>query len=112
MPFLSVKDTYSREVLCFHIGEKWFCCVNIQLFDRCCLKMKPDDAIRLREEYEGIRPAWYMNKKHWSDVYFRSDVPSSLLKELIKQSYGLVKQPLPEKEREKYDNNILGFKSI
>ena len=100
MPFTAVKDSYSRDVLCFYIGTKWFCYVNIQVFDRYCLKMNPEDAVALRQQYEGIKPAWHMNKKHWSDVYFRSDVPSSLIRDLVRQSYDLVKQSLPKKERE------------
>ncbi|MBQ7984591.1 MAG: MmcQ/YjbR family DNA-binding protein [Bacteroidales bacterium] len=104
MPFLNVKDAYSREVLCFYIGPKWFCYVNIQVFDRCCLKMKSEDAIRLREQYDGIRPAWHMNKKHWSDVYFCSDVNTELLKQLVRQSYDLVKQSVPQSKLMPYLN--------
>ena len=25
MPFLDVADQYSRDVLCFYVGSKWFC---------------------------------------------------------------------------------------
>ena len=57
MPFTTVKDPYSRDVLCFYIGSKWFCYVNIEVFDRCCLKSKPDIALELRARYNGIRPA-------------------------------------------------------
>ena len=37
MPFLNVADRYSRDVLCFYVGDKWFCFVNIEVFDFCCL---------------------------------------------------------------------------
>lgn len=33
MPFWDVSDKYSRDVLCFYIGSKWFCFVNIEIFD-------------------------------------------------------------------------------
>lgn len=100
MPFLTVKDAYSRNVLCFYIGSKWFCYVNIEVFDRCCLKSTPEDADELRERYEGIRPAWHMNKRMWNDVYFNSDVPDKKIKELVKTSYRLVWNALSKKERE------------
>lgn len=90
MPFPTVKDEYSRNVLCFYIGSKWFCYVNIETFDRCCLKSTPEDAEELRERYEGIRPAWHMNKRMWNDVYFNSDVPDIKIKQLVKTSYQLV----------------------
>ncbi len=100
MPFTTLKDAYSSEVLCFYIGSKWFCYVNISVFDKCCIKMIPEDAIQLRERYEGITPAWHMNKKHWSDVSFHSDIPTQMIKDLVKQSYDLVKQSLPKKEKD------------
>ncbi len=61
MPFTTLKDPYSRDVLCFYVGSKWFCYVNIEVFDRCCLKSEPDTAEELRTRYNGIRPAWHMN---------------------------------------------------
>ena len=37
MPFVNVADRYSRDVLCFYVGDKWFCFVNVEVFDFCCL---------------------------------------------------------------------------
>ena len=99
MPFPKVLDKYSRNVLCFYIGSKWFCYVNIEVFDRCCLKSTSEDAEMLREKYEGIRPAWHMNKRMWNDVYFNSDVPDGIIKELVKKSYDIVFQSLSMKEK-------------
>lgn len=100
MPFPNVNDKYSRDVLCFYIGSKWFCYVNIEVFDRCCLKSTPEDAENLRIQYEGITPAWHMNKRFWNDVYFNKDVPDSKIEELVGRSYELVYQSLTKKEKE------------
>ena len=35
MPFPNVPDKYSRDVLCFYVADKWFCFVNIEIFDFC-----------------------------------------------------------------------------
>lgn len=99
MPFTGLRDSYSRDVLCFYIGSKWFCFVNIEIFDRCCLKSTPEEAEELRLQYEGIRPAWHMNKRMWNDVYFNQNVPDSRIKELVRQSYNLVYKPLTKKEK-------------
>ena len=37
MPFVNVADRYSRDVLCFYVGDKWFCfvlsfCFRLLLF--------------------------------------------------------------------------------
>ncbi|MBR1882283.1 MAG: MmcQ/YjbR family DNA-binding protein [Muribaculaceae bacterium] len=100
MPFLSVKDPYSREVLCFYVGSKWFCYVNIEVFDRCCVRSTPDEALELRARYDGVRPAWHMNKKFWNDVYFQSDVPDDVICQLVKRSHDLIVSKLTRKERE------------
>ena len=39
MPFPNVADKYSRDVICFYVADKWFCFVNIELFDFCCIRM-------------------------------------------------------------------------
>lgn len=44
-------------------------------------------------------PGWHMNKKYWISVYFNQDVPDNKIKELIKQSYDIVYQSLPKKEK-------------
>ena len=100
MPFTALNDAYSRDVLCFYVGSKWFCYVNIVLFDRCCVKSTPEEAAELRARYEGVRPACHMNKRMWSDVYFGSDVSDALVCRLVENSYRLVRDSLPAKERE------------
>ena len=75
MPFPNVADRYSRDVLCFYVGDKWFCFVNIEVFDFCCIKCRPEESTELRARYEGVKPGWHMNKKYWNSVYFNQDVP-------------------------------------
>lgn len=99
MPFTMMKDTYSQNVLCFYIGSKWFCHVNIEVFDRCCLKSTIEEAEELRTYYEGVRPAWHMNKRMWNDVYFGKDVPDVRIRQLVYRSYKLVYQSLTKKEK-------------
>ena len=82
MPFTNVPDKYSREV-----------------FDFCCIKCDPNESGELQARYSGITPGWHMNKKYWISVYFNQDVPDNKIKELIKQSYDIVYQSLPKKEK-------------
>lgn len=111
MPFTQVADRYSRDVLCFYVGDKWFCFVNIEVFDFCCIKCQPEESEELRRNYEGIKPGWHMNKKYWISVCFDSDVPDGKVRELVSQSYHLVVESLPKREREmlKADNEASEF---
>ena len=65
MPFVNVADRYSRDVLCFYVGDKWFCFVNVEVFDFCCIKCDPVESGELQARYVGVRPGWHMNKRHW-----------------------------------------------
>lgn len=100
MPFPNVPDKYSRDVLCFYVLEKWFCFVNIEVFDFCCIKCTPDESKELRDQYSGITPGWHMNKKYWISVYFNQDVPDEKIKELVSRSYELVVGSLTKKEQQ------------
>ena len=104
MPFPHVTDPYSRDVLCFYAGEKWFCFVNIALFDFCCLKCDPEESVALQEEFDGIKPGWHMNKRHWISVYFNRDVPDAKIRELVRNSYDIIVRSLTKKERIRLEN--------
>jgi len=54
------------------------------------LKCEPDEAITLREAFEGISPGYHMNKKHWNTILPNSDVPFELLEKMIVDSFNLV----------------------
>ena len=99
MPFPNVPDKYSQDVLCFYVASKWFCFVNIEVFDFCCIKCAPDKREELQATYSG------MNKKHWISVYFNQDVLDKEIKELVKKSYDIVAKSLTKKEREALANS-------
>lgn len=100
MPFPNVPDRYSRDCLCFYVSKKWFCFVNIEQFDFCCIKCDPNHSQELQSRYVGITPGWHMNKRLWICVYFNQDVPDPTIKRLVKDSYEIVVNSLSRKEKE------------
>ena len=50
----------------------------------------------------GFLPGYHMNKKYWITIYLESDVPDSLIKELINHSIEEVVKKLPKKKQEEY----------
>ncbi|GAA3817939.1 MmcQ/YjbR family DNA-binding protein [Streptomyces phyllanthi] len=68
------------------------------------LKCDPEDAVRLRAEYEGlVIPGYHMNKRHWNTVTADGALPDRLVRELIEDSYDLVVAGLPRAERLRLD---------
>jgi predicted DNA-binding protein (MmcQ/YjbR family) len=64
------------------------------------LKCDPDDALFFRQKFEGVRPGYHMDKKHWNTVDLNGDVPDSLIYEMIDDSYELVVKGLRKKDRD------------
>lgn len=69
-------------------------------FDFCLLKCPPEQAEELRGRYEGVRPGWHMNKRHWNSVYFDSDVPEEEICRQVRLAYDTVVASLPRCTRE------------
>jgi len=63
------------------------------------LKCDPGEAIIYRSMFEGVTPAYHMNKEHWNSVALNSDVPEDLIEKMISDSYLLVVAKLPKKDR-------------
>ena len=64
------------------------------------LKGDLEDNLAFREQFEGVKPGYHMNKEHWNSVYFGSDVPEGLIREMINDSYDLIVESLPKKARD------------
>ncbi len=100
MPFGKATSEYDRNLLVFHVCDKWFCFVNIDCFDFCVIKCPTDQIEELRAQYDGVRLGYHMNKKHWISVYFNLDVPDRIILNLVLQSYQQVVASLPKCQRE------------
>ena len=72
------------------------------------LKCNPDEAIIYRQMFDGVTPAYHMNKEHWNSVDLDSDVPEGFIYKMIDDSYALVVAKLPKKDRERL---LVGFKA-
>lgn len=64
------------------------------------LKCDPELAITLREEFDGVVPAYHFNKKHWNTVYMDGHINRKHICEWIDHSYRLVVSGLPGKLKE------------
>ena len=62
------------------------------------LKSDPMRSDFLRGVYEGIIPAYHMNKTHWNTVFI-NEVPKEELFDMITHSYNLTAQKMPSKRR-------------
>ena len=93
---------YGSDWLIFRIEGKIFLHIWLESPEpTCAVKLEPEFGQSLREHYDGVRPAYHLNKTHWNDIYL-DRIDDELTKQWIRQSYELVLSKLPKKLREKY----------
>ncbi len=91
------EELFAEEWISWRIAGKWFLLMQLDTPEpRVAIKLPPETAIELRERYEGVCPAYHMNKKHWSDLYL-NELDESFIKEQIRASYQLVVSRLPKR---------------
>lgn len=61
---------------------------------RISVKIDPQDALALREEYPAITPGYHLNKKHWVTVII-GGVPEDLVEQVVRDSHALVRPKVP-----------------
>lgn len=93
---------FGPDTLVFRIYNKIFACLDLTRPDLIALKCDPERAIELRERYRGIEGAWHWNKRFWNDVHFDSDVPDTLIRELVEHSLHEVLRKLPVRVQREY----------
>ncbi len=78
-------------VLVFRIHGKIFLLARLDAIPPSVnVKCDPARALEWRERYEGIKPGYHMNKRHWNTVILDGSVPSADIRQMIDDSYELV----------------------
>jgi predicted DNA-binding protein (MmcQ/YjbR family) len=96
---LSLKNSsesfpFGEDTIVFKTNNKMFLLLPLDEVDLLKINVKcdPELAATLREEYpETVLPGYHMNKKHWNTIVIDGRLSWSRIKEMIKDSYELVK---------------------
>ena len=73
------ETPFGPEVLVYKVCGKMFALAAPEdVPARMNLKCDPEQALDLRDQYEGITPGYHMNKKHWNTVLLDGSVPGAL----------------------------------
>ena len=102
LPGTTEDQAYGADWVLFRIEGKIFLHIWLNAPEpTCAVKLPPEQGQTLREHYDGIRPAYHLNKVHWNDV-FLDEIDGDIVKDLINQSYRLVLSKLSKRLRDKY----------
>jgi predicted DNA-binding protein (MmcQ/YjbR family) len=91
---------FNAEVSVFKVGGKMFalCALDADPLS-ISLKCVPELAVKLRIEHQAITAGYHLNKQHWNTVLIDGSVPDQLVREMIEDSYDLVRAGLPKAVR-------------
>ncbi len=99
---------FNEDVLVFKVKNKIFALTSLKKRELgeggVNLKCEPQRAIALRNEFDAIKGAFHMNKKHWNTVSLDGSVSKELVRELIDHSYNLVLKGLPKNVQKEIEN--------
>jgi predicted DNA-binding protein (MmcQ/YjbR family) len=99
MPGATLTFPFSEETAVYKVGGKIFALTGVDRATSINLKAEPQDVTGLVETYDTISRGYHMNKKHWITVQLDDSLPAGLLEELIEDSYDLVVDKLPARDR-------------
>ena len=92
---------FGPDVAVMKIKNKMFATLAVSKGSpRTNLKCDPDEAVMLRDIFEGVLPGYHMNKRHWNTVVLDADVPRGEIERMIDNSFALVVRSLKKQERE------------
>ncbi len=97
---------FDNETLVFKVKNKMFALLNLEGELRVNLKCDPEEALLLREKYPAVLPGYHMNKKLWNTVVVDVSITDELLKRWIDDSYNLIVQNLPAKDRKELPGDV------
>ena len=88
MPFQAFRAAQS--ILAFYVNSKIFCFFDIDTFDACTIKCKPDMVDELKARYMAVSTPYNMSRKYWISIRFNDDMPDNEIKYWTKKSYELL----------------------
>jgi predicted DNA-binding protein (MmcQ/YjbR family) len=90
---------FGEETAVFKVGGKVFAITATESPTHVTLKAEPEEVTGLVETYESVTRGYHMNKKHWITVQVDGSLPEGLVEELVEDSYDLVVDGLPARDR-------------
>jgi predicted DNA-binding protein (MmcQ/YjbR family) len=92
-PGTTEEFPFGEGVSVFKVAGKMFA---LSILDarplKVSLKCEPDLAHQLRKSYPAVQPGYHLNKRHWNTVTLDGSLPETMVRELIEDSYALVRR--------------------
>jgi predicted DNA-binding protein (MmcQ/YjbR family) len=92
MPGATEEYPFGPATTVFKVGGKIFAIASLATDPlTVSLKCEPELSELLRAGHDSIVPGYHLNKRHWITVTLGGDAPDSLVRDLVEDSYDLVR---------------------
>jgi predicted DNA-binding protein (MmcQ/YjbR family) len=100
-PSAVLEFPFGPDPAVYKVAGKIFALISLnQVPGRMSVKVDPEDGVALRSQYDCIIEGYHLNKRHWVTVNFVDEIAPQVVRELIIDSYAIVRESLPKKVRE------------
>lgn len=99
LPGAIMTFPFGEQTAVYKVGGKIFALTDVDGATSINLKAEPQDVTGLVETHGAIDRGYHMNKKHWMTVQLDGTLPDGLVEELIEDSYELIVDKLPARDR-------------
>ena len=79
-------------ILVVYVSGHMFCYFNVDDFTSITIKCQPEKIAELKEHYAAVDNPFNGNKKYWISIRLNEDMDDSQIKELVRNSYDIVKK--------------------
>jgi predicted DNA-binding protein (MmcQ/YjbR family) len=100
-PGATEGQPFGPDVFVYKVGGRMFALFAPDSPARITLKLEPLHGQLLRAQNASVLPGYHMNKDHWNTVVLDGGVVDDELADWIDESYSLVVERLPRRERER-----------
>jgi predicted DNA-binding protein (MmcQ/YjbR family) len=97
LPGAREEFPFSPGVSVFKVGARMFALSALASEPlEVSVKCNPELGEALRNDYDAVAPGWHLNKRHWLTVTVGGDLPDAQVRDLVEDSYDLVKPKRPQ----------------
>ncbi len=99
LPGAVLTFPFNEQTAVYKVGGRIFALTGVADPESINLKAEPPDVTGLVQTHDSITRGFHMNKKHWITVRLDGTLPPGLVEELIEDSYDLIVDKLPLRDR-------------